>query len=491
MKHLKNLNLRALFLCLLGLGLAGVSVGSAQAEKPNFIVFLVDDLGWMDASCQGSTYYDTPNIDRLAAAGMRFTDGYASCAVCSPTRASVMTGRYPARIGVTDWIHSRFQGGKIPADGKNPSGWTNREGYLLPQNKLWLDAEEVTIAEALKPQGYVSAHVGKWHLGMDAYYPTKQGFDYNFGGCDYGQPPSYFDPYNNPNAKHPMVQAGIPSLPSRKPGEYLTDREADEATGFIRNHKNEPFFLHLANYAVHTPIQSRKYYSDEYAAKPRDEQFSQAYAGMLKSVDDCVGQVLDTLDELNLTGNTVVIFTGDNGGLDRNGGPTDNAPLRSGKGFAYEGGVRVPFIISWPGVTKPGSVSAEPIVSVDIYPTLAAAAGVGPSEHAIDGVDLKPLLAGGELNREAIFWHFPHYRHNPGPYSMIRKGEYKLIKWYVGNRFDLYDLRKDIGEANNLAAHMPELVASLDAELVAHLKDVGAKIPRKAEPKAAVKPKAP
>ena len=248
-------------------------VFSLQAAKPlNFILFLVDDLGWMDLACQGSKYYETPHLDRLAAEGMRFTDAYAACAVCSPTRAAVQTGRYPARLGVTDWIRSRFQGGAIPADKKNPSGYTGNKNrkFLVPRNALWMESSEVTIAEILKPAGYITCHIGKWHLGADDWYPQKQGYDFNFGGCDYGQPPSYFDPFNQPKHRHVMIRAGIPYLPARQKGQYLSDREAEEAVDFIKKHKDVPFFLNMDNYAVHTPIQAKSEVTAKYEAKKKD-----------------------------------------------------------------------------------------------------------------------------------------------------------------------------------------------------------------------------
>jgi arylsulfatase A len=452
---------------------------SAAPKPPNVVLVLVDDLGWMDLGCQGSTFYETPHIDRLAAQGMRFTNGYAACAVCSPTRAAVQTGRYPSRLFVTDWIRSRFQGGKIPANKVNPclkpqSEWKGRK-LLCPPNALWMESSEVTIAEALKPVGYTTCYIGKWHLGADEWYPTQQGFDFNFGGCDYGQPPSYFDPFNQPKGRHQMLRDGIPHLPGRKPGEYLSDREADEAVGFIRKHHDKPFFLQLSHYAVHTPIQAKADVTAKYAAKPKTLQKNAKYAAMVESVDDAMGRVLTTLKDLKLEDNTIVVFTSDNGGLL---GPTNNAPLRSGKGYAYEGGIRVPWIIKWPGVTRPGSVSAVPVTSVDIYPTIVKATGGKiPKEREIDGVDLRPVLDGtGNIDRTAIYWHFPHYRHAPGSYSIIRDGDWKLIKWYEGG-FALFDLKSDLGEKRDLAETMPQKTKTLNAKLMAHLKSVGAKIP--------------
>ena len=389
---------------------------------------------------------------------MRFTNGYAACAVCSPTRAAVQTGRYPARLYVTDWIRSRFQGGKIPEDKVNPclapvSQWRGRK-VLCPPNALWMESEEITIAEILKSKGYKTCYIGKWHLGTDPWYPEKQGFDFNFGGCDYGQPPNYFDPFNQPNGRHPMLKAGIPGLPSREKGEYLSDREADEAVNFINQHKDQPFFLQLSNYAVHTPIQAKKDVAEKYQKKIKGatkklKQKNAKYAAMVESVDDAYGRIQKALEKNDLTDNTLVIFTSDNGGLL---GPTNNAPLRSGKGYAYEGGIRVPFLVKWPGVTKPGSKSDTPVCSIDLLPTIVSAAGASiPMDREIDGLDLKPELDGsGKLGRQSLFWHFPHYRHAPGPYSIVRHGDWKLIKWYEGPK-ELYNLKNDLGEAKDLS----------------------------------------
>ena len=470
---------RILFAAQLVLLCFGLSTMVRAADKPlNFVVVLVDDLGWTDLACFGSKYYETPHLDQLAADGMRFTNGYAACAVCSPTRAAVQTGRYPGRLFVTDWIRSRFQGGRIPADKVNPclrprNEWKGRT-LRVPPNALWMESDEITIAEALKPAGYVSCYIGKWHLGTDPWYPTEQGYDFNFGGCDYGQPPSYFDPFNQPRGRHETLRAGIFNLPGRKKGEYLTDREADEAVGFIRKQADKPFYLCLANYAVHTPIQAKPEVTKKYEAKPKTNQKNPKYAAMVESVDDAVGRVTATLEELKLTDRTVVIFTSDNGGLL---GPTNNAPLRSGKGYPYEGGIRVPWIVKWPGVVKPGTTNDTPITSTDIFPTVVNAAGQSlPSDRELDGLDLKPALTGGTLDRDTLYWHFPHYRHKPGPYSIIRHGDWKLIKWYEGPRA-LFNLKDDLSESKNLAEEMPDKLAQLDAKLMAHLKSINAKIP--------------
>ncbi len=472
------------FLKALGLGTAGVTLygcsGQQQktakpGKRPNVVLILVDDLGWIDTECYGSKFYETPNIDKLAAQGMRFTDGYAACAVCSPTRAAVMTGRYPARLGVTDWIRARFQGGKIPDDKRNPTeyvGGRNRK-LLCPPNALWMELEEITIAEALKPAGYTSCHIGKWHLGADDWYPDRQGFDFNIGGCDHGQPPSYFDPYSRKG------QGSIPTLAPRKEDEYLTDREADEAVGFIRQHKDRPFFLYMAHYAVHTPIQGKKDLIEKYKAKTPTDQKNPTYAAMVESVDDAVGRIMDVLDELGLCDNTLVIFTSDNGGLL---GPTNNKPLRSGKGFPYEGGIREPVIVRWPKAVKAGTISHEPVTSVDYLPTVCEAAGVSPpSDRDIDGVSLLGHLKSGgrsKLDREAIYWHFPHYRGSVVPYSIIRAGDWKLIKRYEGRTFELFNLKDDLSETAELSEKMPEKVRELDSRLTSWLQESGAKMPR-------------
>jgi len=449
-------------------------------NKPNVVLVLVDDLGWTDVGCFGSKYYETPNIDRLASGGMKFTNGYAACAVCSPTRAAVMTGRYPARLGVTDWIRARFQGGKIPADKKNPSGYIGRRAVQCPRNALWMELDEVTIAEALKPAGYVSCHIGKWHLGADDWYPDKQGFDRNIGGCDYGQPPSYFDPYKNNRLKD------IPTLKPRREGEYLTDREGDEAVEFIKANKDKPFFLYMAHYAVHTPIQGKKGLIAKYKAKPPTNQKNPTYAAMVESVDDAVGKITATLDELKIADNTLVIFSSDNGGLS---GPTNNKPLRAGKGHPYEGGIRVPYIFRWPTVIKPQSICRTPVISVDFLPTICQAAGAPlPAGREIDGESLMPLLRqSGGLKRKAIYWHFPHFRGRIMPYSIIREDHWKLLKRYAGKpEFELYNLTKDLSETRDLAGDMPEKVKELNAKLTAALKKQGAKVPR-ANPGAAPK----
>ena len=458
----------------------------ARRRPPNVVIVLVDDLGWTDVSCFGSRYYETPNIDRLASQGMRFTNAYAACAVCSPTRAAVLTGRYPARVGVTDWIRAGFQGGRMPAPDEQFPEYVNADDDVdrklrCPRNPWWMELNEVTLAEALKPAGYTSCHVGKWHLGLEHWYPLSQGFDKNVGGCGFGHPPSYFDPYYHEH------QGYIPTLTPRREGEYLTDREADEAVEFIKANRDRPFFLYLAHYAVHTPVQAKEELIAKYEAKQPTHQKNPTYAAMVHSVDEGVGRVVKVLDELDLADDTVFIFTSDNGGLStypEKDGPTNNAPLRLGKGFPYEGGIRVPLIVCWPGVVRPGSMCSVPVTSVDYFPTVLQAAGVEPPvDRRIDGENLTPLLTEtGTLERDAIYWHFPHYRRlwPEGlvvPYSIIRAGDWKLIKRYQGKTFELFNLEDDLGELNDLSERMPEKVRELDAKLTVWLDNTGAKLP--------------
>ena len=428
--------------------LAAPAVAADEPRPPNFVLILVDDLGWRDVGCNGSTFYETPNIDRLAASGRRFTDGYAACPVCSPTRASILTGKYPARLHLTDWL---------PGRADRPS-----QKLLRPKFLQHLPLEEVTLAEALKPLGYVSASIGKWHLGGPDYSPEKQGFDLNVGGCDKGSPPSYFFPYKNRTFSLPGLEEG-------REGEYLTDRLTDEAEKFLQKNRDRPFFLYLAHYAVHIPLQAKKDVVAKYRAKvkPGQGQDNPLYAAMVEAVDDSVGRVLKKLEELKVADRTVVIFTSDNGGLSVKEGPntpsTSNAPLRAGKGYLYEGGIREPLLVRWPGVTKAGSTCDVPVCSVDFYPTVLEMAGVREGAGAVDGVSLVPLLRqAGEPRRDALYWHYPHYSNQGGrPGGAVRQGQYKLIESYEDGKLELYDLREDVGEANDLARRLPEKTAEL------------------------------
>jgi len=445
----------------LGLGAAAAATRAGRAlaagpaagvqTKLNFVFFLIDDMGWMDLTCQGSKFYETPNIDRLASQGMRFTNAYAACPVCSPTRASIMTGRYPARLHVTDWIAGQ-----------------NRPNAKLriPDWTQYLPLEEVTIAEALKPAGYATASMGKWHLGGPEYWPDKQGFDVNFAGTGQGQPPSYFAPYK------------IETIPSAPDGEYLTDRLAEEACKFIDASKDRPFFLYLPHYAVHSPLMAKKEMIEKFRAKadPASGQKNPTYAAMIQSVDESVGKVCAKLDDLKLADRTVVIFMSDNGGV---AGATSNAPLRAGKGTLYEGGIREPLIVRWPGVVKAGTTSDEVVISVDFFPTILEMAGVayepGP-KHALDGISFVSVLKqAGKLTREAVYWHYPHY-HNTTPGGIIRAGDWKLIEYFEDGRVELYNLREDLSETKDLAAASPEKAAELRKKLADWRTSVGAQM---------------
>jgi arylsulfatase A-like enzyme len=444
----------------------------SEAKRPNFIILLVDDLGWSDLGVTGSDLYETPSIDKLAADGLRFSTTYAACTVCSPTRASMMTGMYPGRTRVTDWI----RGHPRPYAKLSVPDWTMK-----------LEHRHTTIAEALKAAGYKTAHVGKWHLmpageaDQNDYMPTRHGFDFNIGGNEYGAPPSYFHPYVRGNRTlGPMPEGG-------QDGDYLTDRLTDEALEVLEQWKDEPFLMYFAYYNVHTPIQAKQSDIDYYTPKinPNGRHKNPTYAGMVTSVDRSVGRLRARLDELGIAENTVIFFTGDNGGLDRqqSGDPTENSPIREGKGSAYEGGVRVPGIIYAPGVTPAGAISETPIITPDYYPTILSLAGVeGDPQHNanVDGVDLTPVLKdpSADLGRETLYWHYPHY-HNQGatPHSAIRDGDYRLVEFYEDGRIEMYNLADDIGETKDLAAEMPEKAAELQKKLHAWRDEVGAQAP--------------
>ncbi len=442
-------------------------IAGAQTKKPNFIFFLIDDLGWSDLSCYGSTFYETPNIDRLAARGMKFTNAYAACPVCSPTRASVVTGKYPARLHLTDWITGHVD----PTAKLKVPDWTK-----------YLDHSEVTIAEALKPAGYVSASIGKWHLGGEEYWPDKQGFDVNIAGYHAGQPPSYYHPYVRPGSKG---NSHIPTMDAGDEKHYLTDRLTDEAISFIEDNKEKPFFVYLAHYAVHTPIQGKEELVEYYQPKsdPDKLQNNPDYAAMIHSVDDSVGKILDSLDRLGLADDTILFFMSDNGGLIGEGmyrHVTSNLPLREGKGTPYEGGIREPMIVSWPETVRPGSVCDEVVISNDFYPTILEMAEISGSPNGeIDGLSLVPLLKQtGHLDREAVFWHYPHY-HPLGstPFGAVRKGDFKLIEFYEDWRCELYNIRLDVGEQQNLVLKYPEKTRELRTLLDNWRKSVGAQMP--------------
>jgi arylsulfatase A-like enzyme len=440
--------------------LPGRAADRTPIDRPNVVVILADDLGWADLACYGSTYHRTPNLDGLAARGMRFTDAYAAAPICSPSRAALLTGRYPARLNLTDWL---------PGRPDRPD-----QKLLRPLINQQLPPSAKTLAAALKEAGYVTGHVGKWHLGGEGAGPTQRGFDVNVAGDAAGSPRSYFAPFRD-KAGHFM-----PGLERAPEGEYLTDRLTAEAEKFLASNHDKPFFLYLAHYAVHIPLRAKAEMTARYKPGPAGQQGNPIYAAMIESLDESVGRILKKLDDLKLTGRTIVVFTSDNGGLcvreGPNTPPTINAPLREGKGYLYEGGLRVPLLVSWPGVTRPGGVSAAPVCGMDLFPTLLAACGV-KSEDKVDGISLVPLLRGGGRKRDALFWHYPHYSNQGGrPGAGVRAGDWKLIEFYESGRRELYDLQNDPGESRNRIAERPETVKELGEKLATWRKEVGARM---------------
>ena len=468
-------------------GLIWAAVAIAQpttaetTNPPNVVVFLVDDLGYMDVGANNpNCFYDTPNIDRFATSAMRFTDGYAANPVCSPTRYSLMTGKYPTRVEATNFFSGKRAGKFLPAK---------------LNNNMPLD--EITLPRALKEKGYATFFAGKWHLGEDeAHYPQNFGFDVNMGGYKRGGPYTgnrYFSPFKNPQLK-----------PDSPEGDHLPDRLARETASFIKTNgeQGKPFFAYLSFYSVHTPLMGRPDLVKKYEAKAKaisGEEFADeeqvlgnkprkvrvlqkhaVYAAMVEAMDEAVGKVLKQLDDSGLADNTIVVFTSDNGGLSTSeGSPTSNLPLRGGKGWIYEGGVREPWIVRYPGVTKAGSVSKEPISSIDLFPTIADAAKV-EINHEIDGIDILPALEGKSLDRDALYWHYPHYSNQGGiPGGAIRIGDYKLVERYEDGRVHLYNLSDDMGEQTDLAESQPEKTKELRDALHAWYKTVDAKFLRR------------
>lgn len=464
---------------------------SANAEHKNVVVFLVDDLGYMDVGCNNpDTFYETPHIDRLAKSGMRFTDGYAACPVCSPTRFSLMTGRYPSRVNATNYFSGKRAGKYLPAESIDR-----------------MPLEETTIAEALKNRDYATFFAGKWHLGPNEnFWPEKQGFDVNKGGIDRGGPyggKKYFSPYGNPR------------LENGPDGEHLPDRLATETAKFIEDHKDGPFFAYLSFYSVHTPLMAPQPLVDKYKKKAErlglleKPQFAEeeqvlpidrkrqvrivqshaVYAAMVESMDRAVGKVLDRIDELGLTDSTVVILTSDNGGLSTSeGSPTSNLPLRGGKGWLYEGGIREVFLIRAQGLTTAGDTSHAPVSSIDVYPTILDFAGASDQpnqrESRIDGVSLVPLLKGGEtpqrFRERPLFWHYPHYANQGGfPGAAVRIGDWKLIERFEDGRVHLYNLQNDVGEKHDLSDEHPDRVERMRKTLHDWYQEVDARFLRK------------
>ena len=488
-------------LCALGVSCCAIT---AAAGQPNVIVMLADDLGWADLSCYGSTFHESPHLDKLAAQGMRFTQGYSSSPYCSPSRAAIMTGRHPARVKITDYI---------PSNGKS--------GKLLPaEMKMELPLEEVTLAEVLRDAGYATWHVGKWHLGERGYFPENQGFQVNVAGNHSGAPTSFFWPYgqDKPEAAKRYHGSPVPGLvEGGQKGEHLCDRLTSEAIKLIEQRKSgQPFFLYLPFYDVHTPIMAKPDLVEKYRAKarrlgiPAGAEFVQegtqahgtpvgeangdrpknqsigvtrvrqndpTYAAMIETMDANIGRLMAKLDELGIADDTLVLFTSDNGGHHI----TSNAPLRGGKGWLYEGGVREPWIVKWPGVTKPGSTCDVPVMNTDILPTVLEACGL-PSEQALhqDGISFASLLR-GDANpvHDALFWHFPHYgNHGSGPCSSVRVGDWKLIHWIEDDSVELFNIATDLGEKTDVAAQHPDRVQELRARLEAWRKNAEANMPR-------------
>lgn len=450
------------------------------AKRPNFVFFLVDDLGWADIGAYGSTFHETPHIDGLAASGVKFTAGYAAASICSPTRASILTGRHPVRVNITDWIP-----GMATERAYNP-----RFQHIDDEDELPL--HEVTIAEVLKESGYATFFAGKWHLGTTGNLPTDQGFDINIGGHEKGSPPGgYYSPWSNP------------FLEAKKEKEYLTERLTAESIKFMQERDPEkPFLLYLSYYNVHTPIQPYQKHIGHYEKKAqkmfegktpsiverrgvsRGRQDNPDYASMVAAVDDSVGEILASLSDLGLDENTVVIFFSDNGGLTTLAGrqaPTSNLPLRSSKGWLYEGGIREPMVVRAPGVTPAGAVVDTPVVSMDFFPTMLELAGLPlrPDLHA-DGESLLPILRGQQTAQtDPIVWHYPHYHGSTWtPGAAIRDGDWKLIEFYEFDEVELYNLRDDIGESNNLATSQPKKTEALRNKLLAWQQSMHARMPK-------------
>ena len=466
--------------CLIALGTC--SCTPADPPPLNVVLIVIDDLGWMDSGTYGSTFYETPNIDRLASEGVRFTDFYTASSVCSPTRASLMTGKHPARLDLTNWI------------GGEQSGLLDQAEYIRE-----LPLSEVTVGEAFQAAGYQTGYVGKWHLGGAEFLPDAQGFDYMFAVNEAGQPGAYFPPYENPN----YAVTNVPDLDGDPEGTYLTDRLTDVTIDFLTEHQEEPFFFVLSHYAVHTPLQAKPEVTARYADKAKDlgpvteadyeaereaetklRQDHPTYAAMIESTDQSVGRILDALDDLELWERTIVMFVSDNGGLSTlmRRSPTQatsNLPLRAGKGWLYEGGIRAPLIVRTPGVPAGGLVSDHPASSTDLYPTLLALAGLParPEQH-VDGVSLAAALTAGEAARDTLYWHFPHY-HGSGnrPGGAIRAGNFKLVEWFEDGSVELYDLATDLSEDHDLATERPEDTQRLQDRLHAWRAKVGANMP--------------
>lgn len=432
----------------------GVTAAASAAAKPSFNVLfiLMDDLGWHDTGPYGNTFIDTPNLNKFASESARFTDAYAACPVCSPTRASILTGKYPARLHLTDWIPGRKQW---------PYSKLKKASFLQH-----LPLGETTIAEALRPHGYRTAAIGKWHLGGDGFMPTDQGFDRNVGGNFRGSPPKYFGPLE------------LPGL-TLEPGEFLTQRLTIEGSRFIAENPSKPFFLYEAHFTVHIPLQAREQVIEKYR-KRNTGDVDPIYCAMVESADDSVGQLLRAVDDSGQKDRTIVVFFSDNGGVRYQGTRvppiTNNAPLRAGKGHLFEGGIREPLLIRWPGVTKAGSVIHDPVSSIDFLPTLCQ--GVGAKTGKVDGVSIRPLLEGRHLAERPLFWHYPHYSDQGGkPGGAVRLGDWKLIEFYEDGHLELFHLADDSGERRNLVRREAGRAKKLHSLLADWRKSVDATMP--------------
>ncbi|MCC5928165.1 MAG: sulfatase [Cyclobacteriaceae bacterium] len=421
--------------------------GDSRSDKPNFIIFFVDDMGSQDVEPYGQTLIQTPNISQLAAEGMRWSHAYSSCPVCSPTRVAMLTGKNQARIGFTGHI-TNIDRHRYPDNSR----------IIPPDDYMFLPVEEVSLANALKPAGYTSINIGKWHVGGEGFMPEDHGFDYNIAGYSRGAPPSHFYPYENPAQK---ANPSIPTLSGGSPGEYLTDRLTDEAIAFIKEHKKEPFLVYLPYYAVHTPIEAPDELVEKYKPIVEGSVIDPVYAAMVESVDQNLGRIMQALDDFKLHRKTVLIFTSDNGAIrslqgDRN--IADLGPFREQKGHLYEGGIRVPLIIRWPGVVPAGVVSDHPTITYDIYATIMDIVGSDAKPGSpLDGRSLMADVRGDIIaNPYPLYWYYPHYSprgNKPG--AAIRLGDYKLLEFYDPEMVELYNLAEDPGESYNLAGEMP------------------------------------
>lgn len=453
-----------------------------KARQPNIVFILADDLGWSDLGCYGSTFHATPNIDALAEKSMRFTQAYAANPLCSPTRGSILTGLHPARLGITaPACHLPQEVLKSQLVKKGPP--QNPALHAVSATRLTTD--HFTLAKLLKSLGYVTAHFGKWHLGLAPYSPKQHGFDTDVPGW-HGPGPSgsYLAPWKSPKF---ALQA--------KPGDHVEDRLTDEAVAFIRRHRDRPFFLNYWAFSVHSPYDSKPDLVEKYRkkARPGAPQRHPVYAAMVECLDHNVGRLLRALVEAGVADDTLVIFFSDNGGVHWAGDArmfadvpiTSNRPLRGGKATLYEGGIRVPLLVRWPGKTRPGSRSDAVVQSTDFLPTLAEILGVALKKNqAVDGRSFVPALLGKQHERGPTFCHFPHYTPKAGgrAATSVRSGDWKLIRFYcegedLKNRFELYDLRKDIGEKNDLSEAYPERVRALDRSIDDFLRETGAVVP--------------